>query len=102
MSIVTAQEVKKIASLARLELSESEIASAAKTMSSVLEHFSSIKDIDTKEQESAEVIGDAKNVMREDVVGLSPLASPEELLARAPRTKDGYVEVPGVFSDTVP
>ena len=99
MSIVTLEEVKKIASLSRLELTDEEVQKAAKNMSSVLAHFSSIKDIATDDEEPAGVRSDAKNGTRQDIPGLLQLASAEEMLSRVPRVKNGYVEVPGVFSD---
>lgn len=99
MNMVTAEEVKKIASLARLELSDEEVQKAAKNMSSVLEHFSSIKDIPTDDIEEGEMHSDTKNISREDVADISRVATAEEVLLRVPRTKDGYIEVPGVFSD---
>ncbi len=99
MNVVTPEEVEKIAALARLKLRDNEVSRAAKHMSDVLEHFSSIKDIDTRDTEHEQAATGVRNAARPDVAGSLPLASPEALLARVPRTKDGYVEVPGVFSD---
>lgn len=99
MSIVTPEEVKKIASLSRLELTDEEVQKAAKNMSSVLAHFSSIKDIATDGMEKGELYSDARNISREDVPDSSKIATAKEMLSRAPRVKDGYIEVPGVFSD---
>ncbi len=99
MSNITAAEVKKIASLSRLKLSAEEITQATTDLSGILSHFSTISDIDTTNVQPAEDTSGLQNISRTDEVKLNILGSPEEIMARVPHTKDGYVQVAGVFSD---
>lgn len=99
MSNITAAEVKKIASLARLKLSSEEVAQATTDLSGILSHFSAISDIDTTTVEPAEDVSGLQNVSRADEVKMNVLGSAEDVMKRVPHVKDGYVQVAGVFSD---
>lgn len=100
MNTLTGKDVKKIADLARMSLSEEEASSAAKNLSGILEHFETIRLVDTKDVPPADDVSGRKNITREDTVKEGILGSPEVLLANA-KTKDGYIQVPGVFSEEV-
>ncbi len=99
MSKITAAEVKKIASLSRLKLSSEEITQATADLSAILSHFSTLSDIDTTNVPPAEDISGLQNVTRTDEAKMNALGSAEEIMARVPHVKDGYVQVAGVFSD---
>lgn len=97
--MITKEEVKKIADLARLQLSTDEISQASSHISDVLTNFETIRSIDTTDVAPADDVSGRKNSTREDVVRESILGTPEELLKHA-ITQDGYVVVSAVFSDT--
>lgn len=99
MNGITPEEVKKIAGLARLKLSDEEVARAASDLSGVLSHFSAIQDIDTASVPPAEDNSGLKNVSRKDEAKPEILGSVEDIMKNVPRVQDGYVQVAGVFSD---
>ena len=100
MSTITLEEVRAVAALARLDLSEAEAAAAASDISSILTHFSAIADIDTS---AVTLVADGsmpKNISRNDEEKDQAIASTSDVRDRVPHMKDGYVQVPGVFSDS--
>ncbi len=100
MSTITLEEVRAVAALARLDLSESEAAAAALDISSILSNFSAIADIDTSAVTLVADSSTPKNTSRADEEKGQVLASTEDVKERIPRMKDGYIQVPGVFSSS--
>lgn len=98
MSGLTTEQVKKIADLARMSISDIEAEGAATHVSGILENFEAIRSIDTEGIPPADDISGLQNVMREDIAENNKLADPKELLQRA-KTKNGYIEVSAVFAD---
>lgn len=94
---VTAQEVKKVAQLGRLGLSDEEITSATQQLSMVLEHFSEIQKIKTDGVPTADDMTGLQNVTREDTAQPEELCAADELLKSAPETKDKQIKVKAVF-----
>jgi aspartyl-tRNA(Asn)/glutamyl-tRNA(Gln) amidotransferase subunit C len=85
------QEVVYVAELARLGLSEGEIARLQDQLSSILEHIAAIDKLDTEAiPPTAQVIA-MTNVMRPDVVTDS--LPREAVLENAPRKAEGFFEV---------
>jgi aspartyl-tRNA(Asn)/glutamyl-tRNA(Gln) amidotransferase subunit C len=88
------EEVKKIASLAKLELTEAEIADQTKTLSNILSYISQLNELDTEGVEPITGPLELKNVMRVDEIK----ASSSELLAKIqenyPDKEDTAVKVP--------
>ncbi len=93
MNAITPEEVRRIAALARLALTDEEIARVTRDLSGILEHFSSIGDIDTANISPSDDISGLLNVSREDVARQNTLCSAQELV-------EGYVRVPGVFGES--
>lgn len=100
MSIITPEEVRKISALARLSLTDDEVSSATRDLSGILNHFSAIGNINTADVPAADAVSGLSNISRQDVAQPNMLCTPEDLLARAPKTKQGYVQVPGVFEES--
>lgn len=94
---VTSEEVKKVAQLGRLGLSDEEIARATTQLSGILEHFSEIQKIKTKGVPTSDDVTGLKNVTRDDTAKPEVLCDTKELLNRAPETKDGQLRVKAVF-----
>lgn len=76
------EEVRKIAELARLELTDDEVALYAGQLSSILDYFQRLQQVDTSAIEPTASVLPLKNVMRGDVAG-QPL-TPEQVIANAP------------------
>jgi aspartyl-tRNA(Asn)/glutamyl-tRNA(Gln) amidotransferase subunit C len=91
---ITAVDVAKVARLARLDLTDDEIAASTKELAKMLDHFA---DIDALQLDDVEPMTQAYplvNVMRDDVV--VPGLERDEVLAAAPDTEDGRFRVPPI------
>ena len=90
------EEVEYVATLARLGLSDSEIARLQDQLSSILEHIAAIDRLDTDAiPPTAQVIA-MTNVMRPDEVTDS--LPREAVLENAPRQAEGFFEVHAILS----
>lgn len=78
--MLTEEEVRHVAKLARLDLSDEEVKKFATQLSSVLDYMEILKEVDTSEVPETSQVTGLKNVMRKDKVGKCA-ASREELLA---------------------
>lgn len=94
---VTAEQVKKVAHLGRLGVSDEEVNRATEQLSSVLNHFSQIQKIKTEGIPTADDVTGLKNITRADTARPEQLCATNELLLRAPETKDGHLKVKAVF-----
>jgi aspartyl-tRNA(Asn)/glutamyl-tRNA(Gln) amidotransferase subunit C len=92
------EEVVYVAELARLGLSEGEIARLQDQLSSILEHIAAIDKLDTEAiPPTAQVIA-MTNVMRPDVVTDS--LPREAVLENAPRQAEGFFEVHAILGSS--
>ena len=92
---LTLKEVKKIAELARLELTPREEKRHAETISAVLDYMKILNEVDTDDvPETAQVTG-LKNIVREDEVKNSAIV--KELIAQMPEVEEKELKVPAVF-----
>ena len=94
---VTPEDVRKVAELGRLGLSDEEIKKATQQLSGILDHFSEIQKITTKGVPTSDDVTGLKNVMREDEAKQDDLCKAKDLLAAAPEMKDGQFKVKAVF-----
>ena len=92
---LTPDEVRHIATLARLALSEEETERYRVQLSAILEHFEALKEIDTADVPPTAQSLDLHNVERSDVV--TPSMPQEDLALNAPRMEDGYLRVRAVL-----
>lgn len=92
---ITIQEVKKIASLARIKLSAEEEKRHADTISAVLDYMKILNEVDTNGVEPTYQVTGLSDKTREDIVKKS--GREKELVAQLPETAMGELVVPGVF-----
>lgn len=90
-------EVRRIAELAKLELTDAEVALYAGQLSNVLQHFQRLQQIDTSHIPPTASVLPLRNVFRPDVAA-APL-SPEEVVANAADAQDNQFRVKAVFGD---
>ncbi len=90
-------EVRKIAELAKLDLTDDEVALYAGQLSSVLQYFQRLQEIDTSHIAPTASVLPLKNVFRPDVA--SAALSPEEVVANAADALDNQFRVNAVFDD---
>lgn len=94
MSILTPDHVRKIAHLARLELTDDEVGRYTQQLDNILNHFQELQSVDTGGVEPTAHTVDMVNVTRPDVA--RPSLSPEEVVANAPRAEDNMFVVPQI------
>ena len=92
--MISIDDVKHVAKLARLELSEDEITQFSKQLGGILEHVAQMNEIDTTGVEPMSSAIPIINVMREDEVKYEQ--TKEELMKNAPEEEAGFFKVPKI------
>ena len=94
---LTQDEVRHVAELAKLHLSDAEVAQFAGQLSAILEYARRLVEVDTSQVPPTPSVLPLANVLREDepVAGLSNDAA----LANAPDRQDGFFRVRAVFEE---
>ena len=92
---LSADEVRKVADLARLELSDAELDTMARQLSAIVDYINQLHQVNTEGVEPLAHALDLHDVFRDDVPGQS--LSADEALANAPARKDNFYRVPPVF-----
>ena len=95
---ISEQEVRRIADLANLALSDEEIARMARDLDGILVHIDKLNELDTSGVEAmSQVLYDAEETatLREDRE--RPPLSNADALANAPLAGSGYFKVPRVI-----
>lgn len=95
--MLTVDEVKHIALLARIGLTDAEVETYRKDLSSVLDFFHELGELTIAEGDADDGIPVKMNDYREDAVGDVGAACREEIMNIVPVKKDGYVKVRSVF-----
>jgi len=92
---ISDSEIKKVAKLAKLQLSSEEINEFSTQISDIVSYVEKIKELDTEKIQPAEHIADIKNVFREDKSFAS--LNQEKIKNFAPSFKDGHFVVPKII-----
>ena len=94
---LTEEQARKIAHLARLNISDDEATKYAKQLSDVLQNMEILQELDTTGVQPAAQVTGLENKVREENVKAHP--SPDELLAISPQKTepDGHIFVQSVF-----
>ncbi len=95
--MLTKEEVKNIAVLARIGLGENEIEEYQKRLSAILDYFQKLKKLDTGGVEPIGHITGRKNFLRADKVCESGDLERADILKNAPEISDGFVKVKSVL-----
>ena len=96
--MITKDEVQHIAKLARLGLAEKEVEKFQKELSSILDYFEKLKEVDVSGVEPTSHSLPVENVMRKDrETEKLKNRKTEKLLELAPETKDGYLKVKSIL-----
>ena len=90
--ILTLEEVEHIAELARLGLTETEKERYREQLSTILDYFAQLRELDTAGISPTSSVLPARSVLRPDEP--RPGLSPEQLLRNAPEAKDNQFRVP--------
>jgi aspartyl-tRNA(Asn)/glutamyl-tRNA(Gln) amidotransferase subunit C len=91
---ISAAEVRHVASLAKLALSEEELARVGRELNRILDYFAELQELDTAQVPITSHAIPLENVFREDAS--RPSLPAEEAVSNAPDGWDGYFRVPRI------
>lgn len=92
MAKISETEVKRLAVLARIGLSDVEVTKLAAELDAIVGFVEKLQAVDTTGVEPTSQVTGLVDVWREDEPKKSPI-SPVELLKNAPEQKDGFIKV---------
>ena len=92
---ITTEEVRHIATLARVGMTDDEVERMRDQMSNILEQFDVLSQVDTSGVESTGSPPGHQTVMRDDRVG--PSADRDDVLSNAPRRQGDLIRVRAVL-----
>ncbi len=93
--MLTIEEVKKIAVLARIQVTDEETEKFQKELSAILDYVEELKAVDVEGLEEVSQVTGLVNVQREDRV--VEAENKEEILSQAPEIKDGFYKVKAIL-----
>jgi aspartyl-tRNA(Asn)/glutamyl-tRNA(Gln) amidotransferase subunit C len=94
---LTTTEVRHVAELAKLALTEAEIEEYTQQLSAILDYADRLRAVDTSNVPPTPYVLPLKNVMRDDET--APCLTNAEALANAPDSEDGFFRVRAVFEE---
>ncbi|EFN93765.1 aspartyl/glutamyl-tRNA(Asn/Gln) amidotransferase, C subunit [Mobiluncus mulieris FB024-16] len=97
MSTIDAEEVRRVASLARIALTEDEIIKIAADLGVISDAVAKVSEVATPDVPATSHPIPLTNVWREDVVG--PTLDHDETLAQAPHPEAGMFGVPQILGE---
>jgi len=96
MKKVSLDEIKKLALLSRIDLSNEEAESLREELENILGYVDQLSDVDTEGLETTSQVTGLTNQMRKDEIKDYGVDR-EDLLKNAPDTRDGYIKVKKVL-----
>ena len=97
MSKITADDVRKVAKLARLDLPEDTIATYTGQLERILDYVDQLQAVDTEDVPPTTRAVEVVNVTRADTV--VPTEVREDLLDQAPQREGDFFRVPKIMAD---
>jgi len=85
---ITKKQVKHIASLAKIELTEEEIDKFRKQLGSIINYFDTLSEVDTEGVKQTSQVTGLVNKLRDDIA--RDFLESENALGNAPDKNDGY------------
>ena len=95
MTRITMDEVKHVANLARLAITEEEAEKLTNELDAIISFAEQLNELDTENIEPTSHVLDMKNIFREDVS--KPGLPVEEVLKNAPDHENGQIKVPAII-----
>ncbi len=96
---MTKINIKHVAELASLPISEEKLKKLEKQLEETLEHVDRLQDIDTSKVTGTNEVTNLSNVTREDIVESS--LTQEEALQNAKKTYNGFFVVPVIIEEAI-
>jgi aspartyl-tRNA(Asn)/glutamyl-tRNA(Gln) amidotransferase subunit C len=90
-------DVRGVARLARLALSDDEVERYGTQLEALLAHVDDLKQLDTSDVAATAQVIESRNVTRPDV--LVPCLSRDAVMAGAPQPQNGFFRVPKIIAE---
>ncbi len=97
MSTLSRDEVAKLAALARIEMTESELVELSSQFGMILDAVARVREVDLEGVKATSHPQPIENIAREDVV--HPSLTPEEALSGAPAQEEQRFRVPQILGE---
>jgi len=97
MSRISADDVRKVAQLARLELAEDKVATYTAQLERILDYVAQLERVDTEGVAPTTRAVEVVNVTREDRIEATPVR--EQLLDLAPQREGDFFRVPRILGE---
>ena len=95
--MLSEEETKHLALLARLELSEAELSLYRQDLERILDYVGELRKLDTRGVNPLDHVLHLQNVLRDDEQARSYERVAETLVQMSPEEKNGYIVVPRVL-----
>ncbi len=95
---ITANEVKHVASLAKLEFTDEELQKFTGQMDEIINMVEQLGEVDTADVPVTSTVTEEVNVMREDVAVKG--TDRTLLMKNVPEEKDGLIKVPAIIDES--
>lgn len=99
MAKLTKDEVLHVARLAKLKLTDSEVEKYTSQLSSVLDYFSELSEVDINDVSPTSQTTGLTNVFRDDKVVGTVSLSQDEALSGTEETHNGYFKVKAILDE---
>ena len=95
MTEISSSDVRKVAQLARLELSDDQIETYTSQLEEILSYVDKLQEIDTENVPPTTRAVEVVNAMRDDSVDVN--SSREDILSQAPHREGDFFRVPKIL-----
>ncbi len=97
MNSITTEEVLRLASMIRIELSDDEVEKLREQLGETIDYIRNLSELDTSNVEAEMTKTELKNISFRDGAPSPRTFSQEDALANAHKTKDGFFVVPKIL-----
>ena len=96
--MITKEEIKKISSLAKINISDNELDNYSEQLSKILEYMSQLNEVDTSEiEEFSNKLFNNKQSLRDDKI--APSLDRDTILNLSPDSDGVYFKVPKIINE---
>ncbi len=99
MAKLTVADVKHVANLAKLDLSEAELKKFLSQLSSIVDYISELSQVDTSNVEPAGQTTGLTDIYRGDMVRTERILTQDEALSGTDKIYNGYFKVKAILSE---
>jgi aspartyl-tRNA(Asn)/glutamyl-tRNA(Gln) amidotransferase subunit C len=97
--MISQEEMKKLATLSRIEFTEEELDSMKGDMESIFGYIDQLNEVEVNTDRSSASATERTNVLREDEITSEAGKYTDRMIDSAPKTMDGYIEVKKILNN---